>query len=124
MEAVRNLDIWKRACQLSTDLYDTTSSYTVNSFKDQIVRAGLSVLINITEGYGHDNVREQIQHLNIAKGSCGEVWTQLMIGRSAGLISPNDYAKLEMESSEISRVLWDDIRQLQMEQENAFVTGT
>ena len=115
MEAVRNLDIWKRACQLSTDLFETTSSYTVSSFKDQITRAGLSVLINITEGYGHDDVREQIQYLNIAKGSCGEVWTQLMVGHSAGLISPDDYAKLEMESSEISRMLWDDIRQLQRE---------
>ena len=118
MEAFRDLDVWKRACRLSADLYEFTSSCKGNNFKDQITRAGLSIASNITEGYERNSVGERIQYLSIAKGSCGEVWTQLMIGRAAGFINPEAYSKLELEASEISRLLWETIRQSQKEENN------
>jgi four helix bundle protein len=118
MEAFRDLDVWKRACRLSADLYTLTENCRHSSFKDQITRAGLSVASNIAEGYECNSIRRRIQYLNNAKGSCGEVWTRLMVGRSAGFINPEDYVKLELEASETSRILWDTIRQFRKEQEN------
>ena len=110
MEALKNLDVWKRACRLSVDLYKITNSCKEFGFKDQITRAGLSVASNIAEGYERDSIPARLQYLVIAKGSNGEVWTQLMIGRTAGFLEPATCKKLEHETIEISRMLWGLIK--------------
>ena len=110
MEALKNLAVWKRACRLSVDLYKATAGCREHGFKDQLTRAGLSIASNIAEGYERDSVRARLQYLNVAKGSCGEVWTQLMIGRSAGFIEPVSCKALESETIEISNMLWGLIK--------------
>ncbi|UCB56286.1 MAG: four helix bundle protein, partial [Thiotrichales bacterium] len=50
MEALKNLDVWSRACRLSVDLYKATTDCKEYSFKDQLTRAGLSIASNIAEG--------------------------------------------------------------------------
>ncbi len=110
MDALKNLDVWKRACRLSVDLYKATASCTEPGFKDQLTRAGLSIASNIAEGYERDSVRARLQYLNIAKGSCGEVWTQLMIARSVGFIESNICKELECETVEISNMIWGLIK--------------
>jgi four helix bundle protein len=42
-------------------------------FKDQITRAGVSVMNNISEGFCRNSDAEFRQFLNISKGSSGEV---------------------------------------------------
>ena len=96
MDALKNLDVWKRACRLSVDLYKITQNCKDSGFKDQITRAGLSVASNIAEGYERDSIPARIQYIIIAKGSCGEVWTQLMIGRSADFLESSICKKLEL----------------------------
>ena len=50
-------------------------------FRDQITRAGLSVPSNIiAEGYERDSNKEVANFLNYAKGSAGELRTQIYIG--------------------------------------------
>lgn len=110
MDALKNLDVWKRACRLSVDLYKLTDDCKEYNFKDQITRAGLSVASNIAEGYERDNLPARLQYLIIAKGSCGEVWTQLMIGRSAGFVEPDNCKCLEREIIEVSNMLWGLIK--------------
>ena len=110
MEALKNLTVWKRACRLSVDLYEATANCKEHGFKDQLTRAGLSIASNIAEGYERDSVRARLQYLNVAKGSCGEVWTQLMIARSAGFIESKTCKELESEAVEISNILWGLIK--------------
>jgi len=110
MEALKNLDVWKRACRLSVDLYKITHGCKEFGFKDQITRAGLSVASNIAEGYERDSIPARLQYLIIAKGSSGEVWTQLMIGRTAGFLESATCKNLERETIEISRMLWGLIK--------------
>lgn len=110
MEALKNLDVWKRSCRLSVDLYKATNNCKELSFKDQLTRAGLSIASNIAEGYERDSVRARIQYLKVAKGSCGEVWTQLMIARSAGFMEPKARKELECETVEISNMIWGLIK--------------
>jgi four helix bundle protein len=43
------------------------------SFKDQISRAGLSIMNNISEGFSRSSDAEFRNFLNISKGSAGEV---------------------------------------------------
>jgi four helix bundle protein len=37
-----------------------------------------------------------LQFLKIAKGSCGELWTQLLIGREAGFIEAGTAKEFEL----------------------------
>jgi len=110
MESLENLEVWKRACRLSVDLYKLMRTSREYGFRDQITRAALSTPSNIAEGYERDTDRTRIQFLKIAKGSCGELWTQLMIGRAAGFIEPESGKRLEDEVREISKMIWGLVR--------------
>lgn len=74
-------------------------------FREQITRSALSVPSNIAEGYERNSRPDYVRFLKIAKGSCGELRTQLYIGSEVGLL-PREFA-LDMvrESVEISRIL-------------------
>ena len=76
----RNLEVWKRSVRLSAELYQGLRGLKDYGFKDQITRSGLSVPSNIAEGYGRGSVKETIQFLHYAKGSCAELQTQIIIG--------------------------------------------
>ncbi len=113
MDALKNLEVWKRSCQLSVELYKVLTNCRDRGFKDQITRSGLSVALNIAEGYERGNGKSRIQFLIIAKGSCGELWTQLLIGRKAGFLDVNAGKMLEQESKEISKMLYGLIKYFQ-----------
>jgi four helix bundle protein len=119
MESLENLDVWKRACRLSVNLYKLMNDSRKYSFKDQITRAALSIPSNIAEGYERETDRTRIQFLKIAKGSCGELWTQLMIGRAAGFITAISGKELEEETKEISRMIWGLIRHYEKKEETS-----
>ena len=110
MDALENLDVWKRACRLSVSTYQLLQSCNDFSFRDQIKRSALSIPSNIAEGYERDSLKTCIQYLTIAKGSCGELWTQLLIGRKAGLIGSVLCRDLEKESKAISKMLYGLIK--------------
>ena len=116
MDALENLEVWKRSCKLSVDLYSALSDCREYGFKDQITRSALSIPSNIAEGYERGYGKSRIQFLTIAKGSCGELWTQLLIGRRAGFIGVEIGRKLELESKEISKMLYGLIQHFQKQQ--------
>lgn len=105
MEAFEKLDVWKRSCRLCVTLYQKLCDSREWGFRDQITRAALSVPSNIAEGYERNSRKEYLQFLRIAKGSCGEVRTQLYIGQRAGLLESNLCEELIRESGEISKML-------------------
>lgn len=62
---------------MSAELYKTLAELRDYGFKDQITRAGLSIPSNIAEGYERNSNKEIANFLNYAKGSAGELRTQL-----------------------------------------------
>ncbi len=76
----RELDVWKRSMNLSIAIYQNLSGLRNFGFKDQITRSSLSVPSNIAEGYGRGTNKELMRFLYIAKGSCNELETQIIIG--------------------------------------------
>ena len=80
------LDVWKRAARLSVGVYQALSSLRDYGFKDQITRASLSVPSNIAEGFERLTAKDCIKFLSYAKGSCGEVRTQIYVGMEIGYI--------------------------------------
>ncbi|HCO94532.1 MAG TPA: four helix bundle protein [Phycisphaerales bacterium] len=84
-----DLPVWKTAKELSILAYKTTAEGKLRKdygLKDQIQRAAVSVSSNITEGFERGSKREFIQFLYIAKGSCGELRSQLYIAKDLGYL--------------------------------------
>jgi len=118
MDALENLDVWKKSCRLSVELYQALANCREWGFKDQITRSALSIPSNIAEGYERGNGRSRIQFLTVAKGSCGELWTQLLIGRKAGFIDPETGKRLEESAREIAKMLYGLIQHFERDQED------
>ena len=84
MDGFEGLDVWKQSSRLCVELYRELKDSREWGFRDQITRSALSVPSNIAEGYERSSRREYVQFLRIAKGSCGEMRTQLYIGQGSG----------------------------------------
>lgn len=73
-------------CNISCELYSHFSDLKDRGFKDQITRSGLSIPSNIAEGMERGYPKEKVKFLRYAKGSCGELKTQVYIGIKIGYI--------------------------------------
>ena len=100
-----DLDVWKRSARLSADIYKTLVKLRDYGFRDQICRSGLSIPSNIAEGMERDSQREFLQFLRYAKGSCGELRTQIYIGIDIGYVPKETGLAWIKETKELSSML-------------------
>ena len=100
-----NLEVWKRACRLSVELYQELALCRDYGFKEQITRSGLSIPSNIAEGYERGTDKEKRLFLYYAKGSSAELRTQILIGERAGFIPKPKAKQWAEEVLQIRKVL-------------------
>ena len=96
------IDAWKVAVALCKEIYGLTREGGFNKdypLRDQIRRSAISVPSNIAEGFERDTPNEFIRFLQIAKGSAGELRTQICIAGEVGYLEPDQ-----------TRVLLDKVR--------------
>ena len=110
MARFEDLEVWRRSRRLSADLYKTLAYLKDFGFKDQITRSGLSIPSNIAEGYERDSDKEKKQFLNYAKGSAGELRTQIYIGIDIGYIESEKGKEWLQEAEELSKMLYGLIK--------------
>jgi four helix bundle protein len=103
--AFENLAVWRRSRVLSAEIYRSFASLKDFGFRDQITRSGLSIPSNIAEGFERESVKECINFLSYAKGSCGELRTQIYIGQDIGYIGEEEAKKWLIETQEISSMI-------------------
>ncbi len=99
------LDVWKRSCRLSVDIYKAFAACKDFGFKDQITRSSLSVASNIAEGMEKESDKDKSRFLNIAQGSVAELITQIYIGIEIGYIKKELGIQWVRELNEIQRML-------------------
>jgi four helix bundle protein len=99
-----DLEVWKRARKLSVEIYRKLANLKDYGFRDQITRSGLSVASNIAEGFERYSQRECITFLSYAKGSCGELRTQIYIGMDIEYISLETGNRWLQEATAISNM--------------------
>jgi four helix bundle protein len=80
-QSFEDLEVWQRGCRLTVDIFKAFRICKEFTFKDQIQRAALSIPSNVAEGAERGSNKDFAHFLNIAKGSCGELRTQLYIAR-------------------------------------------
>ena len=102
------MEAWKKSRKLTRQVYDLTGvGVFAKDFglKDQIRRACVSVMSNIAEGFERSGTGEFIQFLAIAKGSAGEVRSQLYVALDQGYLSKNEFEVLCGSAKEISQMI-------------------
>ena len=77
-----DLEIWKAARHLTREIYALSKTSQLSKdygLRDQMQRAAVSIMANIAEGFERGGNQEFVQFLYIAKGSCGEIRSQLYV---------------------------------------------
>ena len=73
--------------------------------RNQIRRAGISVMLNIAEGPARRTDREFCQYLFIASGSLAEIKSALYISLDQGYLTEKDVDSPYQQADRISRML-------------------
>ncbi|SEF39890.1 four helix bundle protein [Alcanivorax sp. DSM 26293] len=107
------LEVWQRSVELSVEVYEHFAGHRDFGFRDQITRSSLSLPSNIAEGYERHSDREKALFLNYAKGSAGELRTQVHIGSRIGYIPEDVGSRWIDEVEQLSRMLFAIIRTMQ-----------
>jgi four helix bundle protein len=108
IQRFEDLIVWQKAMSLSEAVYRATKEGPFSKdwgLRDQVLKAAVSIPSNIAEGYERQTTQEYIRFLTIAKGSAGEVRTQLILAGKLGYITPIETAALLEDCQEVSRML-------------------
>jgi four helix bundle protein len=101
-----DLQVWQRAQSLAIQVCQQMETCSNWGFRDQIIRSSISVPSNIAEGAERLSPKEFIQFLSYAKGSCGELRCQLLIGQNLKYFDLEQSEQMVRETREISRMIW------------------
>jgi len=110
------IEAWQKARQLTASIYKATSTGPFArdyGLRDQIRRASVSSMSNIAEGFERDGNKEFIQFLSVAKGSTGEVRSQLYVALDAGFLNQTHFNELSVSAEEASRLIGGFMNYLQ-----------
>ena len=116
IERFEDLEAWKIAREVTKQVYKVSKNDLFirdYGLRDQICRASVSTMSNIAEGFERDGDKEFVQFLSIAKGSSGEVRSQLYMALDQDYISENEFNFLYSKTTENSRVISGLMKYLQ-----------
>lgn len=109
------INSWQKARALNKKIYLITDGEAFRRDFDlarQIRRSSVSISSNIAEGFERNTDKEFAHFLFIAKGSAGEVRSQLYLALDLNYITPEVFNELLVEISEISMLLSGFIKYL------------
>jgi len=107
-KSFEEINAWQRARDLTRRIYQISSEgHFARDYglRDQMRRACISIMSNIAEGHERSGTKEFVQFLSVAKGSVGEVRSQLYIALDQEYIPVATFEQLSGEAMEISRML-------------------
>jgi len=110
IKTFEDLEIWREGMRVSIKLYEIMRSCKDYGLKDQMQRAAVSIPSNIAEGFERQTNKEFIQFLYIAKGSCGELRTQLSLAKEFKYITDEDSTELISKTRQLSSMISNFIK--------------
>ena len=103
-----DMEVWKDAKDNAIEIYKVTSLLDQRkdfSLIDQLRRSAVSISSNIAEGYERSSKKEFRHYLNIAKGSAGELRSQLLFAKEIGKINDQSSKDLVCKCENVSKQL-------------------
>jgi four helix bundle protein len=110
-----DLICWQKSRDMVRTIYTVTAAEKFRfdySLKDQIRRAGVSIMLNIAEGFGRRSHKELKQFLFISHGSVSELQSSLYILLDLDYICKEKFDELYLKCEEISKIITGLIKKL------------
>ncbi|WP_241485964.1 four helix bundle protein [Chryseobacterium angstadtii] len=110
-----NFPVYIKSLDLIEKVYQFLQSENLErefEFNNQIKRAGFSISNNIAEGSEYNNNRQFIKYLKIAKGSCAEVRSMMIVSKRLKLGEENKAEEIINLSREVSSNISNFIKYL------------
>lgn len=111
-ERFEDIAAWKMSRELAREIYAKFNRSRDFGFRDQILRASVSIMNNIAEGFERSGNREFIRFLRISRGSCAEVCSMLYLAKDLAYLSEDEFNGFIQKSKQITRVLSGLLRSL------------
>ncbi|MEO6884038.1 MAG: four helix bundle protein [Bacteroidia bacterium] len=108
VEKIEELVVWQLAILLTNSIYAITNNNFFSkdfALRDQIRKSAISVPSNIAEGFERNSTNQFKYFLVIAKGSAGELRTQLLISKNQNYITESEFKKINNEALDVSKKL-------------------
>jgi len=108
MKDFRNLEVWKKAHQLTLEVYRATKAFPVDErfgLTSQIRRCTTSIAANIAEGCGRGSNSEFRHYLQMAMGSASELEYHLLLSRDLAYLEEARHAPLHSETIRVKKML-------------------
>ena len=116
----KRLRVWQDAVSLYILACKILSSFPFELKKvaANTIDAAHSITRNISEGYCRRSLKEYLNHLNIALGSCGEFHSCYESLKQAGQITEEEYERLDQLHYKVENSLLKLIESLQRKQKD------
>lgn len=108
MAYFKELLVWQKSINLVTKIYKQTEKFPISEvygLTSQLRSASVSIPSNIAEGNTRRSKADYVQFLRIARGSCSEVETQIIISKNLRFIDENSFDELSFDIIEISKMI-------------------
>ncbi len=105
VECFEDLFIWQKAVEFAKEIYLITEKKGLKNdygLKEQMRRAAVLISSNIAEGFERRSRKEYLNFLNIAKGSSGEIRSQLYIAFEIGYLEKSEMENLRQKAKFLS----------------------
>lgn len=115
------LDCWQVARELCQAVYRACQSPPMRNeyaLVGQMKRAAISISSNIAEGFERGSRKQQVEFCFVAKGSAGELRSQVILAHDNGLIDQETYDRMHSECERCSRLIYAYIRSMQRSAES------
>ena len=114
-KSFEGFEVYKKGILLAKQIFKLLNKSSLDKefgFKDQIKRAVVSITNNIAEGSEYNNNKQFIRYLKIAKGSCAEVKSMLILARKLEFLTNDEIDESLILSIEISQNISNFIKYL------------
>ena len=101
-ERFEDLRIWQQARQLTNSVYEKLDDCRDYAFRDQMQRAAVSIMNNISEGFERRTLKDFGHFLDMAKGSSGEVRSMLYLAEDRSYMTSQVASKLRDQAAALS----------------------
>ncbi len=115
IECFEDLFIWQKAVEFAKDIYLITEKKGLkNDFglKNQMRDSAVSISSNIAEGFERRSRKEYLNFLNIAKGSAGEIRSQLFVAFAVGYLEKSELDDLREKAKFLSGSISNHVKSI------------
>lgn len=105
MENFEKLMVWQEGMNIARTVYALLKECTDFGLRNQMQRASVSIPSNIAEGSERGSDKEFIRFLRIAKGSAGELRTQLILAVDVQIVEKEKAENIIKDCIKVSKMI-------------------